>query len=538
MGYVYGLLIVDDEIHAAHGIKEGINWSQIGFTNVYVAYNIRQAKEIIAKLQVDLMICDIEMPQGNGLELLTWVKRQYLEIKCIFLTCHAEFQYAQQALQLGSLDYLLKPVRFGDLEHVVKNIVKKMEADKKGRFTDTLNHYYQLWSEHHPLLVERFWLDLINQTISTQPKQLTDIMEKRNIPYSLNEAFRPVLISLRKWSVELSDRDRRILEYAFRNAAEHSLQLSSLEYGCVVSMTEQYLIVLLSAKHPFFFAEHLLEKQLQDYIGSCSYFFYCEVCVYLGIPTFIDTIRDAVCSLMQQDIDNVTFSNKVFRIDHTEETPIFLSPPNLDRWIELLKQGEKLPLLKDITAYLELMEKSSCDAKMIQQFYHDFLQMVYHVFHLKGLQAHLIFAEAASYQKSSNVTRSISNLREWVNQVIDTGIYFIQSTEQSHTIIDRIKEYIRDNIEKDLSRDDIADYAFLNPDYLSRLFKKEAGISLSDYLIEAKCNYAQQLLLKTDKPVSEIAASLGYTNFSHFSKMFKRVTDMSPLEFRKYHQRI
>lgn len=167
-----GVLIVDDEIHAAHGIETGIDWAKLGVTQVYVAYNIRQAKEIYTSQAISLMICDIEMPQGNGIDLLTWVKEHYPATVSLFLTCHADFEYAKKALQLGSLDYLLKPVRYTELEAVLHKAIQKIESDSEAvKFTETLKHYYQLWSAHHPLLVERFWLDLIHQTVSSIPSR-------------------------------------------------------------------------------------------------------------------------------------------------------------------------------------------------------------------------------------------------------------------------------------------------------------------------------------------------------------------------------
>lgn len=119
------LLIVDDEIHAVRGIKAGVEWDKLGFVHVYEAFNIRQAKDILASQPIEVMICDIEMPEGDGFQLLTWVKEHFPEMESLFLTCHADFAYAQKAIQLGSMDYMLKPVRFNELEHAVRKAVQK-----------------------------------------------------------------------------------------------------------------------------------------------------------------------------------------------------------------------------------------------------------------------------------------------------------------------------------------------------------------------------------------------------------------------------
>ncbi len=103
-------------------------------------------------------------------------------------------------------------------------------------------------------------------------------------------------------------------------------------------------------------------------------------------------------------------------------------------------------------------------------------------------------------------------------------------TEQ--TPIQRAMTYIRRNIDKDLSRAEIAEAIYLNPEYLSRLFKKETGASLNDYIVTEKMRAAQSLLSDTNIPVSLIATKVGYSNFSYFSQVFKKYTGMSPVEYR------
>lgn len=94
-------------------------------------------------------------------------------------------------------------------------------------------------------------------------------------------------------------------------------------------------------------------------------------------------------------------------------------------------------------------------------------------------------------------------------------------------------QYIRQNLSYSLTRTEIAEAVFLNPDYLSRLFRKQKGISLNDFIIREKITLACSLLEQTRIPISLVASKAGYTNFSYFSQLFKRVTGMTPLEYRK-----
>lgn len=113
------MLIVDDEIHAIEGVKADLDLTKLGIIKLFTAYSMRQAQAVFGQEIIDIMLCDIEMPQGSGLELAAWVREHHPETVIIFLTSHADFKYAKEALKLGSLDYLLKPVLTTDLEKAI-----------------------------------------------------------------------------------------------------------------------------------------------------------------------------------------------------------------------------------------------------------------------------------------------------------------------------------------------------------------------------------------------------------------------------------
>ena len=110
-------LLVDDEIVSLQAMLAGVAWADCGVEKVLTAHSIEEAKSIFIQEQPDLLLLDIEMPGGSGLELLSWVREQgYEDIACAFLTCHPDFSYAVDALRLGSFDYVLKPVEYTVLE--------------------------------------------------------------------------------------------------------------------------------------------------------------------------------------------------------------------------------------------------------------------------------------------------------------------------------------------------------------------------------------------------------------------------------------
>lgn len=122
------VLIVDDEAYAVEALIKRIDWSSFGFDATLSARSMAQAQAVFLETGVDLMLCDIEMPQGSGLELFEWVKSYYPRTECIFVTCHDEYSYLRAAMQLGSCDYILKPVDYDQLKETLAEVVKRLSC--------------------------------------------------------------------------------------------------------------------------------------------------------------------------------------------------------------------------------------------------------------------------------------------------------------------------------------------------------------------------------------------------------------------------
>ena len=105
------LLLVDDEEYVIESIKRNLDLTETGVSEVYTAFSVQQAKNIMGMVDIDIVISDIVMPGGTGFDFVEWVRKEELKVQVIFLTSYAEFDYARRAIQLNSVDYLLKPKR-------------------------------------------------------------------------------------------------------------------------------------------------------------------------------------------------------------------------------------------------------------------------------------------------------------------------------------------------------------------------------------------------------------------------------------------
>lgn len=132
------LLIVNDEIRTANIMKRKMEWEKYGIEMVYTAYNAESGKTVIQEKEIDILLCDIEMPGENGLTLLNWIREEKYDIECIFLTCHADFKYAKEAISLGCQDYILMPTQY---ETIGDSVLKVAERIKERRKDAQLREY-------------------------------------------------------------------------------------------------------------------------------------------------------------------------------------------------------------------------------------------------------------------------------------------------------------------------------------------------------------------------------------------------------------
>ena len=95
------ILLVDDEVVALNALKRRVDWARYGAGSVLSAGSMAEAQEIFRSHKVDIMLSDIEMPQGSGLDLFEWVKTYYPDVECVYVTCHSDFSMMRKALQLA-----------------------------------------------------------------------------------------------------------------------------------------------------------------------------------------------------------------------------------------------------------------------------------------------------------------------------------------------------------------------------------------------------------------------------------------------------
>ncbi|MFQ7695432.1 MAG: response regulator, partial [Christensenellales bacterium] len=140
---MYHLLLVDDEDITLDRLRSTIRWDTLGIGEVSVAYSMMQAQRVYQAKPVDIMICDIEMPAGSGIELVRWVRENGYHTLNIFLTAHADFEYIHEALAMQAIEYILKPIAFEEVENAVRKAVALADSASMKSRSD-LQLYFEM----------------------------------------------------------------------------------------------------------------------------------------------------------------------------------------------------------------------------------------------------------------------------------------------------------------------------------------------------------------------------------------------------------
>jgi len=530
---MYNLLVVDDEEIAVRGIVEGIDWKSVGITGVYKAYDAADAKDVLRRHEIHVLISDIEMPNETGINLLAWVNEHSPGTATIFLTGHADFRYAQQAIQLSGFDYLLKPIDHEQLKACVARAIDKIRRrEQDEQFRKTYASYYEQWNRQLPLLIERFWQDVIHHRLAPTPEQLEPMMALYGIELTADSPVLPVLISIEEWKQEWSARDEEIMTYALKNAAGDIVLQDGP--GHVIRDGSGMLLALFYDPDV---GEGELEARCREYVRMADELFYSVVSCYIGEPSPVRDLAAGIGLLAEMERRNVHRMGEVFRASTYERQPSGPTDmPDFGEWILLIESGREAELARRIDETFAAFNREPPDRTAMMLYVSGLTYEVFRMLLRLKLSPGDVYPDGG-FPELDQVLRNLAALRNWTVSFTTKALAFIaeRSEEGSNTIL-RVKRFIEANLHGDLNREAIAGHVFLNPAYLSRLFRKETGMSLTDYIVERRMEKVKELLAKTNAKIGDIALSVGYANFSHFSKQFKRSTGLTPQEYRKKYQ--
>ena len=534
------VLIVDDDRFVVSALEQKMDWLPLGVEQIYTAYNIRQAMKIFEEFPIHILICDIEMPQGSGLELLAWIRSEGFNVQAIFLTNFADFNYAQKAIELQSFEYYLKPIEFDKLELIIKKAVKKVKLSQIEENASKVRYY---WQQNKEKLIEHFWYSYLKNNTSLSGEELQEQLEMNTIDYSMDDCFLPVLLEFFPYKLvenreiisifenenNLEKKLKSILEETFKNitfAFESFLEVSTNK--------DKYLAIIKLVDSTAEVTSRELLSSYTELLTAINTQLNCDVQCYVGTSGHLDTVQSIVKKLQLMNEETIDFRNKIIYFRNYEKNEQKYVEPNLQLLEHYLQTSNRLSFIIKCKQYLtNLLGNNVLNHNVLCSFRLDITQLIYTHLKKNEILANKLFQGKVSDFLLEQSSRSVEDFMIYISYLVDVSLDYMEFITSQKSVVKTICEFIDQNYQENITRTNLAKIVYLSPDYIARIFKKETGNSLVNYIIKKRVEIAKDLLINTDLPVHLISDKVGYGNYSYFTKIFKKETNYTPVDYRK-----
>mgnify|MGYP000856618878 CR=1 FL=1 len=527
------ILLVDDDHFVIMALEKKVNWKYLGVDAVYTANNMTQAQQIIKSSAIHLLISDIEMPMGSGLELLSWIRYEGYNIQAIFLTNYANFNYAQKAIELQSFEYYLKPIDVDKLTLVILKAINKIKSSE-------YNRSLQSDSEVDRYCKERFWQYMLNQQNRLSAENLSSLM-KENPSYHLDEIFLPVIITFFPYKITtdyqiLSARkDKELFDERFKNIFNQEFAEFSLEVLFEYSIAKESFAAIF--RIPF---NHInqtiskIEKRCNLLFPELCKTLDCPIRFTIGNASPLSSFYDTLEELFNMNQNMVNCKNKLVSLQNYHPVSTKHVEFNPTYWETYLQDKDKDSFIENFKKHLKHLCSTDCiNYAILNSLKIDVTQLIYSFLQKNGISAHQLFNEEISAFLSNRAVLSLEDFMNYITYYVHLSLEYLTFSTSQQSIVHTICDYIDNHYNDNLNRESIGKIVYLNPDYVARVFKNKMGISPGNYIINKRLEVAKDLLIHTKLPVNLISEKVGYCNYSYFTKLFGREIGCTPSEYRK-----
>jgi two-component system, response regulator YesN len=489
---VYTVILADDEPYILQGLEKKIDWTGTGFTIVGKASDGEMCLSLIDTCKPDLVITDIRMPGINGLQMMEKIRSRNDETLVIFMSGYSEFEYAREALELGALSYLLKPIGKKDLSLVLQKAREKIELKKSENRTRA----------------ERAADDMLdflaNLPIGIDPNVITEKL-------GLAGKYDTYLCI----AEEIDGADSIVPRCC-------SEQIECITLNPASSMLI-HIINLPASKTESFV--RTISRSLEGKSGS------------VGISSEETQIHKL--SEMIRSAKSACFSSFV-----NGQAGCYCSPGNKEPVLATILQdfemlfslGNEGKLHRLIDEFKALSVAENPAMQEIVMFFNGIIDQCNHYSTSRRIPFYAdtpVTDSEQLYRKYSNLQNMVEHLHDVVHELFESTAHGALIRDSSADTVVAIKQYIRKNLDTDLFADALATIFHAEKNQLASLFKSETGKSLTEFVREARIDHACFLLQHTRISIQEISDMCGFSDYFYFAKQFRRVKGITATEYRK-----
>lgn len=503
------ILFVDDEMMIRESMRGIIDWERVGCSELVLAESAAKAIDILQKEDFDLVISDIFMQRMNGVELSKYIRLHYPRTKVIILSAYEDFGMARGAIEAGVTQYLLKPVAPQELETAIMKATEEIKAGDELR--SNIIETEKMVDLYRPVVAQSVWKMLLEQKSPDDDKteSLLELLGLRHLRDKL-------LCLLLFCQANISSEERDALEH-------NALELLPTALACVrMEDGDGVAVVLTETDHEAILnTHHELTARMHQKVGMSL------GCAVENARRLRDSYMDAqkkklIHTLMWQRMGDALG-------DCAQENAL---PPELDKMLLGIRVSlayNRKGLRKKLEQYLRLSKEHGSDQKDRYSYEGKLLAELYLLMGELGAELPP-YAQFVDRFEDGGELR-LNDLTTWLQTAITQGD---ERGGGHETLTESVKRYINENFyDPELAVNSIAKAFHISNAYLSRVFRKECGITCIEYITAARLRYAKMLLENTDIRHGEIALKSGYSSVYYFGIQFKKIVGETPGEYRR-----
>ncbi|QGQ98737.1 helix-turn-helix domain-containing protein [Paenibacillus psychroresistens] len=537
---MFRLMIVDNEPNIVRGLKQLLVEESSLELEVYCAHSADEALLLLNRVKIDIALSDIRMPGMNGLELQARIIEQWPQCKVIFLSGYDDFNYIQTAIRNGSVDYILKTD--GD-EVILQAIQKAMTELSRESEIDNLHEQTQSKLQQSLVTLQKDYFHKLVYGLNSVKQHRLDELK---IQFDAKLPLLLIIARVDRWDPSISDADKALLYYAVQNITEEFLKDfnyfgMTLDHRSLLScLQENPASQWGSTPNKWIRYVH---SQLESIQSACQKYLKLPVS-FVASSTTIDWNGIPVKYAELRQILFYGFGQREEMILTDEVTRNF-QEGTVKSELELKAQSKLKQLLSsDLIMEHRLLNDFEELVELTRQLKHNnpFLHETYN-----GI-SYMLLAYINQHQKWSQLalTEDLNKLfsldahLSWEQAVVYLKELILllledrnkESEEGAEFLVTKLKAYIDRHLDEELSLVRLAEIVYLNPTYLSRLFKQHTGQGISHYITQLRLIKSQELLKHSKLKVQEIAVKAGFDSATSFGRFFKRETNLTPQEYR------
>lgn len=503
---MYQVLLVDDEEMVTQGLSRFVPWGELGFEVVGTASSADKALDFLKSHPVHLVITDVMMPVKTGLDLIEAINAEYPSVKTVILSGYSDFAYAQQAVRLGAMDYLTKPINFTAIRQLLTRVHEKLDQEnlqsgENDQLRQTLTRAVLMNLANGFPMEETKIAQYLDTDCAITVLRIAGL-DKKPLPGDLISDLRKTLAPCQM----VSPAEGEILCILEGKRDQMSICTDLEHILALIAVGGVSLCVGISEEFSGYLHLHLASVQAAKAMRYQKARSTAGVTLYSRMRAMYLNLKEST----EQQITSLVTT---------------LSTPD--------RRGYLLEEFNSVFSSLEVQPDFSTTTA--QRFCTELLVEVDGVIReqLPQEYAHSgelseILMEILSQEKPDQVRqRMVEHLQKILEDMIGSD-----ETVKAIELIDRVKHYIQEHFAENLTLAVLSNVFFVCPAYLSRLFKKKTGINFVDYLTNLRMEKAKEFLANPAMKVYTVAEMVGYENPRYFSRIFKDATGMSPQDYR------